>query len=388
MSPLRPLSEGNRLQRWYAAWAAPYYARLPADAREAAELMDCFLYSRRGLGVWAGLLCAVIGSTVGLRHAGMPWALALFLSTIFWFVLPLSGLGAWLQPQRVLASARRRRTLALVLLLAALGALIGFTVGHVARRGTLDIAELGAALWRSMGVLAPAVLLVGLGLAALTWGVAKVRQSLLRQELERAALARETAEARLKLLQGQIQPHFIFNTLSALQHWVDTGDARAPALLRSLTAFLRGSTELLARDDTTLADEAAMVGHYLAIQQARLGARLQSSVEVAPALAATTLPPGLLLTLVENAVEHGVTPALGGGAVQVLARRDGAMARIEVVNTGASLAPGWRDGVGLANSRARLTHRWRDRASLSLEPRADGALATLLLPLQEGGAAP
>jgi LytS/YehU family sensor histidine kinase len=184
-------------------------------------------------------------------------------------------------------------------------------------------------------------------------------------------------------LQGQIQPHFIFNTLSALQHWVDTGDARAPALLRSLTAFLRGSTELLARDETTLADEAAMVGHYLAIQQARLGARLASSVQVDPALNTTPLPPGLLLTLVENAVEHGVTPALGGGALRLSAERDGAHARIEVLNTGAPLAPGWREGVGLANCRARVAHRWRERASLVLASEAQGTRATLRVPLEE-----
>jgi hypothetical protein len=381
MTPPRPLSEGNRLQRWYAAWAAPYYLRIPPEARENAELVDRFLYSRRGLGVWIGLACAVAGSAAGLRGAGLPWWLALLLSVFFWFAIPLVGLTAWLVPDSVLG----RKPLKKYLLGAGfgvLGALCGFAVGHALKRGQLDLAELFDALGRHIGLLATVSLLVVAGVGVLMWGIAYIRRGILQQELERASLAREAAEARLKLLQGQIQPHFIFNTLSALQHWVDTGDARAPGLLRSLTAFLRGSTELLARDQTTLADEAAMVGHYLAIQEARLGERLQSRVQIDPLLGDAPLPPGLLLTLVENAVEHGVTPALGGGTVQVGARRDGAHALIGVHNTGAPLAPGWRDGVGLANSRARLAHRWRERASLVLASDAQGTHATLRVPLE------
>lgn len=193
-----------------------------------------------------------------------------------------------------------------------------------------------------------------------------------RLQQERDAAAREAAEARLRLLQAQIQPHFIFNTLAALQRWVDTGDARASALLASLTGFLRGSTDLLSRDAVRAAEEAERAQHYLAIMQARLGERLTWDVAIEADAAGQELPAGLLLTLVENAVEHGVAPALRGGEVQVRVRRDGATFVLCVRNTGAALPAQWRCGVGLANSRERLAHRFGQRASLSLAS-VDGA---------------
>jgi Histidine kinase len=379
MTELRPLSEGNRLQRWYAAWAAPHYLRMPAEGRESAELVDRFLYSRRGLGVWLGLLCAVAGSAAGLRGAGMPWWLALVLSAAFWFVIPLLALTAWLVPDSVLA----RKPLKKYLLgagLGVMGALAGFALGHVIKRGRLDWTELADAMARNLGEIVPMVVLVFAGMGLLTWGIAHIRRGLLQQALERTTLAREVAEARLRLLQGQIQPHFIFNTLSALQHWVDTGDARAGGLLRSLTAFLRASTESLAREAGTLGDEAALVSHYLAIQQARLGPRLACSVTIAPDASAVPLPAGLLLTLVENAVEHGIAPALGGGEVRVAAALEGAVCRIAVTNTGAPLAADRREGIGLANSRQRLAQRFGARATLTLDGDAQATHAVVRVP--------
>jgi hypothetical protein len=379
MKPLPPLAQGNRFQRWYAAWATPYYACMPPDSREGAELLDRFLYSRRGLGVWIGLACAVAGSSAGLHGVGMPWWLAIALSAAFWFLFPVIGLTAWLVPDSVLGRKALKKCL-LVAALSVLGGLLGFAFGHVLKRGRLDWAELGTALARNIDVLAPLVLLMIFGVAFLVWGIAHIRRGILQQELERASLAREAAEARLRLLQGQIQPHFIFNTLSALQHWVDTGDARAGGLLRSLTAFLRASTESLAGEAGTLGDEAALVSHYLAIQQARLGARLSYAVTIAPEANAVPLPAGLLLTLVENAVEHGIAPALGGGEVRVSAVLDGAACRITVANSGAPLAADRREGIGLANSRLRLTQRFGDSATLTLEADAAATHAIVILP--------
>jgi signal transduction histidine kinase len=376
MTALLPLSEGNRFQRCYAAWATPYYARMPAEARASAEMLDRFLYSRRGLGVWIGLACAVAGSAAGLRGAGMPWWLAILLSLLFWFVLPVIGLTAWLVPDSVLGRKPLKKYL-LVAGLSVLGALLGFAVGHVAKRGRLDWAELGGALARNIDVLAPVVVLVIAGVAFLMWGIAHIRRGILQQELERTSLAREAAEARLKLLQGQIQPHFIFNTLSALQHWVDTGDARAGALLRSLTAFLRGSTELLGRDETSVADEAALVAHYLAIQQARLGERLATRIEIAPEVGSQALPPGVLLSLVENAIEHGIGPSLSGGEVAVIGAGDSAGWTLAVRDDGVGLGGDARDGVGLVNSRARLQHCFGARASLQLRAQGRGTEATI-----------
>jgi signal transduction histidine kinase len=380
----RPLAEGNRLQRWYARWAAAHYARMEPQVREQAELVDRFLYSRRGLGVWIGLLCAGAGTTAGLSAAGLPLLLAVVLSALLWLVMPAMGLAVWIAPAAFMHRHTTRRAIGLTVGGAAFGGLIGFAAGHVARHGRLDLPLLGSELVAKATVLAPAVLLAGLAFAAIFWGAARIRQQVLESELERTTMqrerdlaARQAAEARLRLLQGQIQPHFIFNTLSALQHWVDTGDARAGALLRSLTAFLRRSTELLGRAEVALGEEADTVRQYLQIMQARLGERLRFTVEVATDVAATRLPPGLLLTLVENAVEHGIAPALDGGSVRLVAVREAGDVVVRVRDDGVGLAPDWRDGTGLANCRERLRHHGRGTLELHAVPPGTEAVLTL-----------
>lgn len=374
---LPPLSEGNRLQRAYARWASRRYARLPAEARETAELLDRFLYSRRGLGVWLGIAGALAGTTLGLRASGMHGGLALLLALLLWVGLPTSMLGAWLVPSRF-NGALLWRNLPLSGLLALLGAVCGFALAHWGRHGSLHWQDLLQHLQQHALTLVPAALLGSLALVFLMWAVAGVRRQVLERQLAQAELqhqrdqaAHAATQTQLRLLQAQIQPHFIFNTLAAVQHWVDTADPRAGPLLRVLTQFLRGSTDLLARERVPLAEEAALVHHYLAIMQARLGGRLQFTVDVTAAPAAADLPPGLLLTLVENAVEHGIGPRLQGGRVDVRAVLDASRPggwQLCVQDDGAGLPPGWQPGTGLDNCRQRLQHHYGTGARLLLAP--------------------
>ena len=372
--PRPPLSQGNALQRRYAAWAAPHYARMPEHLREPAERLDRWLYSRDGLWLWLGLLATLAAGTVSLVLLGLGWPVALLVSAMLLSFLVLMLLAAWLVPDKFTAPLLARSSLKVVLL-AYLGGLLGFLAGRMARHGDLRLDTLGPALTGAAVKAAPILPAVVLTVLLMLWGVAQIRRlqsqrelAAVRQSQERDATARQAAEARLHLLQAQIQPHFIFNTLAALQHAVDTGDPGAGALLRSLTAFLRGSTELLGRTQTTLGEEAAVVGHYLAIMSARLGTRLRHQVDVPANLAERCLPPGLLLTLVENAVEHGVSPALRGARVCVQARQlpPGQGWTLCVRDDGAGLLPGWQDGVGLANCRQRLAHHFGPRAVLLL----------------------
>lgn len=381
------LSQGNRLQRAYHRWALPYYERMEPELRAQSEAVDRFLYSRRGLVAWLGLLAAIAGGTLGMQRAGLPLWLALVVSLLVGAGVPLMLLSAWLQPTRFTAPDLRRK-LPWVLLMALAGALSGFLTGHVARHGRLDPALVLARLLDGLGLLLPAVLLAVAAIVGLLWGTAQVRrqvlehtlrQTRLQQELD--AAAREAAEARLKLLQGQIQPHFIFNTLSAVQHWVDAGDPRGAPLLRALTAFLRGSTEALSRETVTLADEAALAGHYLAIMQARLGERLRWTMTIAPGLRTQPLPPGLLLTLVENAVEHGLAPALAGGVIDIRAcplDPDRQTAELVVRDSGGRLGAPIQEGVGLSNTRERLQRRFGRAATLTLGTAADGHTEAVL----------
>ena len=377
----------NALQRAYFRWAEPYYRRLPPEAQAEARRMDEFLYTTRGgLALWLGWLSAVAGSTAGLVFGvGMPWGLALVCSVGVWFGILIALASAWLMPDKFTGTRLWRGGLFAVLMAFA-GAFTGFLVGRLTRKGNLAGAfeDLGDKLAIAAKQATPILLIGVVALFALLWGVAQIRRSQAQHQLEQArvvqaqdALARQVAEARLKLLQAQIQPHFIFNTLAALQHWVDTSDARAAPLLRALTGFLRGSTELMARDDVALGEELDLVRHYLAIMQARLGERLQSELSSSPEADAWHLPPGLLLTLVENALEHGVGPALQPVQVQVKAQVQDGHLSVTVQDSGPGLSPGWQEGVGLANARERLQHCFGGQASLRVEAAEPGVRATL-----------
>jgi signal transduction histidine kinase len=384
---LPPLSEGNWLQRRYARWAEPHYRRMAPELRQEVERLDRWLYSRRGLVAWAGLLVAVAGTVAALMMwVGMSADASVGLALVCWFTLLLILGGAWLTPdQYVGAHPRAWNQWVKGLLGGVVGMVVGITIAAAVSgelSDLLDGPKVVNALWKGLpwllAVIAVMWLVTGLVARLSRWRL-QVQMRSLQLAAERDAAAREVAEARLRLLQAQIHPHFIFNTLSAVQHWVDAGDTRASPLLRDLTAFLRGATEMLGRERSTLGEEVAMVSHYLSIMQARLGQRLTSRVDVPPELARLKLPPGLLLTLVENAVEHGIEPALAGGCVSVAARADPGTREVtvRVHDDGMGLAPGWQEGVGLANCRQRLTHHFGASGRLDLLPLERGTTALM-----------
>lgn len=375
----------------YLNWVEPLYQRLPPAAQAEARKLDGVLLQRRGVlwGSVGGLAACFLGSIGALLGTGFPLHLAVVVSFLLCWSLLVAGLSAWLQPDRVLG-AMGWRVMSNLSAVAFVGAMLGFSVGRALREGGLPADEIVPTLLDAARRAWAVPLLAGAGTLMLMVLVAWARRQVMARELhdlrllsERDNAARQAVEAQLKLLQGQIQPHFIFNTLSAVQHWVDSGDARGASLLRELTAFLRGSTELLGRSEVTLAEEAAMVGHYLAIMQGRLGDRLRSQVHIAPDVAQRALPPGLLLTLVENAVEHGITPALQGGELRVDASTCTGGWQITIRDTGAGLPNHWddgaQDGVGLANTRQRLAHAFGARATLRITPQAQGTEAQILV---------
>ncbi len=377
MDTPNPLAHGNRFQRAYYRWALPYYERFGRQdpmLRERVELIDVYLYSRQGLTAWAGWLLCLLGGAAWLHGRGMGWGPSLGVAATIMVGLSVALLGVWLRPQqrpgRVVGGFMGGMVLGFAAMLAGLNVGRGF-----AGRG-FDLGQALSSLQASATTLVP----LALSFALLLTGVARAGRSARERQLsrlqllaERDAAARAAAEADLRLLQAQIHPHFVFNTLATLQHWVDRRDDRAGPLLRELTGFLRRSTELLGRATVTLADEAQAVRHYLAILAARLDGRVQGEVLIAPELAAEPLPPGLLLTLVENAVEHGLEPKIGDGRLQVQAGRepDGRW-WLRVDDDGLGLAHDAADDVGLANVRLRLKHHFGDRARFTLQRRAEG----------------
>lgn len=377
-----PLADGNRLQRAYYRWALPYYERMEREdpaLRERVEMTDRFLYSRQGLGAWLGWLGATAGTALGLRATGMPWWLALLLALSTCLLLTFALLGVWVHPNGRGKSGKLRTFLPKVIVFAVIGGLAGFFVGHVLKVGRFDWELFSTKLMGALELLLGATAGVGAGLALLIWGVSrfssKVQADRLARttlEAERDAAARQAAETELRLLQVQIHPHFVFNTLATLQHWVDKRDERAGPLLRELTGFLRRSTEMLGRPQVPLAEEAQAAAHYLAIMQARMGQRLQSSLNLDPRCAQQDLPPGLLLTLVENAIEHGLEPKIGGGHLAIASGCEGGGWWLRVDDDGLGLAADASDNVGLSNLRQRLQQHYAGRAHFQLSALPEG----------------
>ncbi|HSQ73545.1 MAG TPA: histidine kinase [Rubrivivax sp.] len=204
---------------------------------------------------------------------------------------------------------------------------------------------------------------------------------------QRQVVAEKRAtEAQLRLLQAQIEPHFLFNTLANVQALIDHEPAKAKQMLTAFTDYLRAGLSGLRRDAGPLADELALAEAYLRVQQSRMEDRLHYVIEADEKVRAALLPPLLLQPLVENAVQHGLEPALAGGTVRVRARIDGDEIVIEVHDDGLGPeAPRRRppgNGVALANIRERLAQRYGDAARLEIGAADPGTLARLRLPLQ------
>ncbi len=216
----------------------------------------------------------------------------------------------------------------------------------------------------------------GLFLAPWTAFVAIVRQkeAFARDQeltfaLERSELERQALDARLRLLQAQVAPHFLFNTLANVQALVDAGSPHASVVLRSLTAYLRAAVPLLHESAATIERELQLVRPYLELMQMRMPDRLRYDMNIDPSALKVRCPPTTLLTLVENAVRHGIDPSEEGGRIDVDIARVGARCVVRVTDTGAGLhQPANGLGTGLTTLRERLQLIFGDAAHLRLTP--------------------
>src|SRR6185312_5410798 len=166
---------------------------------------------------------------------------------------------------------------------------------------------------------------------------ALARHQALAFELERSELERQTLDARLHLLQAQVAPHFLFNTLANVQALVDTGSPQASAVLRSLIAYLRAAVPRLNDAATTLGQELDLVQAYLELMHMRMPDRLQFALHADDGVRTLRCPTMTLLTLVENAVKHGIDPGEDGGRIDIRVQHRGARCLIQVSDTGVGL---------------------------------------------------
>ena len=197
---------------------------------------------------------------------------------------------------------------------------------------------------------------------------AEARCQLLEFELERTAFEKQALDARLSLLHAQVEPHFLFNTLANVQALVESGSPRAAPVLENLIAYLRAAMPTLDRVQSTLAHEAELVRAYLELMQMRMPDRLSFTIAVPPELGPERFPSMALLTLVENAVRHGIDPGERGGRIDVGAQRDAASGEVQVwvADSGVGMSETARVGTGLPNLRARLAAFYGPAARLDL----------------------
>ena len=216
---------------------------------------------------------------------------------------------------------------------------------------------------------------------------ALARHQALAFELARSQLERQASEARLRLLQAQIAPHFLFNTLANVQALVDAGSPQARVVLRSLVAYLRAAVPRLNEPATTLGQELELVQAYLELMHMRMPDRLQFALEVDDAARTLRCPPMTLLTLVENAVRHGIDPSEEGGRIDIQVQRRGDRCLVRVSDTGAGLkAANGGLGTGLSTLRERLELTFGGDAELRVAARPTrGVSAELDFPARETG---
>ena len=200
-------------------------------------------------------------------------------------------------------------------------------------------------------------------------------------QLRRAALEKQQLETRLRLLQAQIEPHFLFNTLSNVRRLCNNDAAAGRAMLAQLTRYLRAALPRMRDQEASLAEEIELVSAYLGVQKVRMGARLQTSIEVPEPLLAARIPSMMLATLVENAIKHGIGPEAEGGAIHLAAARVDEALVLTVADTGRGFAGESGSGMGLANIRARLGALYGGQARLRIAANSPrGVMATIELP--------
>jgi signal transduction histidine kinase len=199
--------------------------------------------------------------------------------------------------------------------------------------------------------------------------------------IDSARMDEQTAEARLQMLEAQIEPHFLFNTLAHVKRLYETDPEGGVWMLANLKAYLAVALPQMRATDSTLGRELDHVKAYLEIQQIRMGRRLAFAIDVEEPLRSARLPPLMLLTLVENAIKHGVAPQPGGGRVDIRASVDAGRLRVAVADTGAGFTKSAGGGTGLANIRARLAAQFGRDGSLALALNSPGGVeATIGLP--------
>lgn len=289
------------------------------------------------------------------------------------------GLCIWLliQAQMLLFIRARQRQWRRLFLAVPVAAAGGYLVGSLLAQQLLALAGVYTVFWVDKRMQSLLLLSMVAGAVLTYYFMSRERLAQERQATEVAL--RRAAEARLRLLESQLEPHMLFNTLSNLRVLIASDPPRAQAMLDHLTAYLRATLGGSLAGNQSLQAEFARLGDYLELIAIRMGERLRYTLELPPALAHLPVPALLLQPLVENAVLHGLEPAVAGGQITVRALRQNGMLQLSVEDSGVGLPEASLvSGFGLQHVRERLHSLHGAQAGLELRPRAGGGTQALV----------
>jgi sensor histidine kinase YesM len=204
-------------------------------------------------------------------------------------------------------------------------------------------------------------------------------ETLIQEEkIKRLTSEKRAVETNLRLLQAQIEPHFLFNTLSNILSLLDTDLNKGKSMLMDLIHYLRTSLVKTRAEATTLGQEMEMIKAYLNIFKVRMEGRLRYHIDVPDNIKEIPFPPMMVQPLVENAIKHGIEPKIEGGEITIEARKNGDIIRVELADTGMGLYEDGDRGFGLSNVRDRLQSLYGDRGQLILEENRPSGLKAII----------
>jgi Histidine kinase len=237
--------------------------------------------------------------------------------------------------------------------------------------------------WSSLGIALEYLLTPGMVVAVCAYhsDTREAGDALMRAQIRRTSLDTELMQAQLQLLRVQIEPHFLFNTLSVVRALSRSDRAATVAMLDNIIRYFEAALPRLRESEAPLAQEFELVEAYLAIYRARMGVRLSYEIALPEGLARVKVPSMMLLTLVENALKHGVGPTVEGGVIRVSASCEQGHLLLKVADSGRGLDVRHGRGMGLANIRQRLLMMYGPDAALTLSPAEPrGMVASICMP--------
>jgi signal transduction histidine kinase len=356
-----------------------YLVRPQADA--PSGMLAQFSVGR--LMHWPTLVGLLAGAVLYV-YAAQHWLLMAFQ---LWLGYAAAAVALALLNQRYGARAEIRLAVGALVLGAAVGAFAGSLIWfEVIGMGTFRWSFLKPHWWPALvfGMLSCGTLMVRDFVRSERAIALRAQQAMERQRQESA---KQAAEAQLRLLQAQIEPHFLLNTLANVRSLIKRDGDRARDMLDHLSDYLHVALPRMRQSQSTLEREVALSTSYLSIMQIRMGDRLRYRVDLGDDTAGLSFPPMLLQTLVENAVKHGLEPSAEPGEVLIsadlIATPAGDHLRVCVADTGIGFggANTSGTGIGLINIRERLHSLYGADASLEISPNVPrGVVATLSIP--------